>query len=103
MALKPATDFSADTDYNYQAIQVEARTDFNTGELKKDKDGQYLWNIDCLRTAPNEPATTVSVTVASPTNPEVSGMIHFEGLRMSYWSNSSNSGVSWRAISVENA
>lgn len=105
MALKAATDWVADAPYTYQAIQVEPKlADMRTGEQKVNADGVLAWTVDALRTAPGQPATTISVTVHSHTQPQIDPLtqVTFQGLRGFLWDNRKSNafGVAWSADSV---
>lgn len=108
MAIKPATDFAENANYQYQVIQVIPKEDWDeetrTRVQKKDRiSGMPLWTVDCIRSAYDEDAASISVTVASNVEPEISPMspVHFSGLRGSFWSNKNgNAGIAWRAEDV---
>lgn len=105
MALKAATDWVADVAYSYQAIQVEPKlADMRTGAQKVNAEGVPAWTVDALRTAPGQPATTISVTVHAEVQPQIDPLsqVAFKGLRGFLWDNRKNNafGVAWSAESV---
>ena len=103
MALKPATDYSADAAYTYVAVQTEPKIgDIRTGEQKRTADGVPQWTVDAIRKDPAGSSALISVTIESETEPAVTGPVHFEGLRVGLWHQQERnaSGLYWKANKV---
>ena len=80
-------------------IGPERKTDFETGEIKTDRDGRQLWVVGVsLR----EPGTrrAVAIDVTTPEEPRgvVEGTpVRLVGLVASQWEQNGRTGVVWRA------
>ena len=106
MALKPATDFTADVSYSFTAVQVTPKTE-GIGPAaiqKQNAEGVPLWTVDALRTGHGD-AALLSVTVAAATAPQVSGPVVFKGLRGALWlgERAKQGGLFWQADAVQPA
>lgn len=104
MALKPATGIQFDASYSYTVVQVEQKLDGigPDASQKTSPDGVALWTVDALRQG-GEAAALVSVTVPSPSRPDVAGPAEFENLRAGLWlgERPKQGGIYWQADAVK--
>ena len=108
MALKPATSVIASTtDYSFTAVQTGPKmTGMGKDETHQhDKDGVPRWTVDVLRNALDGSSDLMSVSITSPTIPNVMGPCEFEGLVAAMWfgERPKQGGLWWAADSVKSA
>lgn len=106
MALKAAASvIPAEGSYQYTVVQVGPKmAGLGDGAEQKTREGVPLWTVEALRTGP-EGADLVSVTVAAPKPPEVTGPASFQGLRAGLWLGDKprQGGIFWQADGVSAA
>lgn len=80
-------------------IAPEAKTDFETGEIKTDKDGKHLWVVGVALLEPgSRRAVSIDVTVSEEPREVVEGSpVRLVGLVASPWEYNGQAGIAWRA------
>ncbi|MBS2554338.1 hypothetical protein KGQ19_46535 [Catenulispora sp. NL8] len=80
-------------------IGPEPKTDFETGEIKTDRDGNKLWVVGVsLREPGTRRAVAIDVTTAEEPRGVVEGSaVRLVGLVASQWEQNDRTGVVWRA------
>jgi hypothetical protein len=80
-------------------IGPERKTDFETGEVKTDRDGRQLWVVMVsLREPGTRRAQTIEVTTPKEPRGVVEGTaVRLVGLVASQWEQGGRSGIAWKA------
>ena len=80
-------------------IGPERKTDFETGEIKTDRDGKTLWVVGVsLREPGTRRAVTIDVTCSEEPRGVVEGApVRLVGLVASEWEMGGRTGIAWRA------
>jgi hypothetical protein len=80
-------------------IGPERKTDFETGEVKTDRDGKTLWVVGVsLREPGTRRAVAIDVTTSEEPRGVVEGTaVRLVGLVASQWEQGGRTGIAWRA------
>jgi hypothetical protein len=80
-------------------IGPERKTDFETGEIKTDRDGRQLWVVGVsLREPGTRRAIAIDVTCPEEPRGVVEGTaVRLVGLVASQWEQGSRAGIAWKA------
>jgi len=80
-------------------IGPEPKTDFETGEVKTDRDGKRLWVVGVsLREPGSRRAVAVDVTTAEEPRGVTEGSpVRLVGLVASQWEQNGRAGIAWKA------